>query len=312
MKVDFDQIKKTTDIVRVVESYGITLRKVGRDHVGLCPFHDDHSPSLRVSQAKGLFRCPVCEAAGNVIQFVARKEGLGERDAAMKLLGTVPGVQSANQIALPPLRNPAPESSPRELSAAEASGLLQRVVTFYARALHKDRGGLDYLQGRGLADPTMMETFQVGYCNGTMLAAVPSELRAGLISLGVLNVRGREHFEGCVTVPIGSADSSPEGPMVTGIYGRRITDGEVNHLYLPGPHRGVFNAVAARHSKSLLVCEAILDALALWQAGFRNVTSLCGAKGWTAGHGELLASTGPTTFTCAWIATRRAARARAI
>ena len=73
MKVDFDQIKRTTDLVRVVESYGIALKKTGKDHVGLCPFHDDHKPSLRVTGGKGLFRCPACGATGNVIQFVAKE-----------------------------------------------------------------------------------------------------------------------------------------------------------------------------------------------------------------------------------------------
>ena len=93
MKVDFDQIKRTTDIVRVIEGYGITLKKSGRDYVGLCPFHDDHHPSLRVTPAKGLFRCPSCQATGNVIQFVAKKEGIGERQAALKLLTATPGVK---------------------------------------------------------------------------------------------------------------------------------------------------------------------------------------------------------------------------
>ena len=50
MNPDFDHIKKTTDIVRVVESYGIALRKVGAEHVGLCPFHEDKTPSLHVTQ----------------------------------------------------------------------------------------------------------------------------------------------------------------------------------------------------------------------------------------------------------------------
>ena len=92
MKVDFEQIKRTTDIVQVVASYGIALKKVGQDQVGLCPFHDDHHPSLRVTPGKGLFRCPSCKATGNVIQFVARKEGISEREAGLKLLTAIPGV----------------------------------------------------------------------------------------------------------------------------------------------------------------------------------------------------------------------------
>jgi DNA primase len=211
VKVDFDQIKKSTDIVRVVESYGITLKKVGRDHVGLCPFHDDHSPSLRVTQARGLFRCPACQATGNVIQFVAKKEGISERDAAMKILGAVPGVQPASQVVAPPATI---TETPPGLTAAEDSLLLQRVVTFYTRTLHKDRAGLDYLKGRRLDDPAMLETFQVGFSNGSLLGAVPKEgeLVQALKDLGVLKANGREHFEGCVTVPLFSLpDSSPEG-----------------------------------------------------------------------------------------------------
>ena len=56
MKTDFEEIKRTTDIVRVVESYGIALRPAGADFIGLCPFHEDANPSLRVTAAKGLFR----------------------------------------------------------------------------------------------------------------------------------------------------------------------------------------------------------------------------------------------------------------
>ena len=92
MKNDFDQIKRSVDIVAVIESYGTKLRKVGRNHVGLCPFHDDTNPSLVVTQSNGLFRCPACGATGNVIQFVARRENISDKAAAEKLLGSVPGV----------------------------------------------------------------------------------------------------------------------------------------------------------------------------------------------------------------------------
>ena len=56
MKPDFAEIKRTTDLVRVIESYGVELRKVGNDHVGLCPFHEDKKPSLHVTPGKGLCR----------------------------------------------------------------------------------------------------------------------------------------------------------------------------------------------------------------------------------------------------------------
>ena len=94
------------------------------------------------------------------------------------------------------------------------------MVGFYAQTLPKDRDGFEYLKGRNLADATMLDIFQVGYCNGTLHTALPKagELVDGLKALGVLNGRGQEHFRGCVTVPIFDAAGN-----VAGIYGRRIT-----------------------------------------------------------------------------------------
>jgi DNA primase catalytic core len=287
MKTDFDQIKRTTDIVRVVESYGVKLKKVGRNHVGRCCFHADKNPSLIVTADKGLFHCPACGAAGNVIQFVARKEGIGEREAALKLLGGVPGVTIAARVAAPP----ATTAAAPQLSPGESAKLLQRVAAFYARTLHKDRAGLDYLKGRKLDEPAMLEVFQVGYANGTLPGVLPKsgEIIDGLKALGVLNAKGQEHFRGCVTVPIFDSQGN-----IAGIYGRRVTDAEPHHLYLPGPHRGVFNGIAARTNQTLLIVEAILDAMSLWQAGFKNVLALYGANGWTTDHEQLLKANGTT------------------
>jgi DNA primase catalytic core len=274
-RVDFEKIKTSTDLVRVVQSYGIELKRQGRDWVGLCPFHDDHNPSLRITPDKGLFRCPACNAAGNVIQFVARKEGISEREAAMKLLDSVPGVQRASDLTAP---NPARHT--------QNSALLQRVVSFYSKTLFKDQAGLDYLKSRNLTDPAMLETFQIGYCNGSLKQTLPEEgeLIDQLKALGILNTKGNEIFYGRVVVPIFDAAGN-----VCGLYGRRIAQGEPKHLYLKGEHRGVFNASCAKTAQSLFITESIFDALSLWQAGFRNVISLYGTNGWTAHHQKLIA-----------------------
>ena len=292
MKLDFDQIKRTTDLVRVVESYGIKLKREGKDHVGLCPFHDDHKPSLRVTGGKGLFRCPACGATGNVIQFVARKEGITDREAALKLCQAIPGVTTASALKPPT----APPPAAPALSPGETARLLQRVVGFYAKTLHKDRAGLDYLKARKLDDPTMLEAFQVGYSNGTLPGVLPraGEILDGLKALGVLNQKGQEHFRGCITIPLFDTAGN-----VTGIYGRRAADGEPRHLYLPGPRRGVWNGTAAKTHQTLFLAEAILDGMALWQAGFKNTVALYGVNGWTEDHARLFQDNGVTeVFLC--------------
>ena len=175
------------------------------------------------------------------------------------------------------------------LKPGDAANLLQRVVNFYVKTLAKDPAGLDYLKGRKLAEATTLGTFQIGYSNGSLLKVLPrdEDILDGLKTLGVLKADGREHFEGCVTVPI-----FDEQGNVCGIYGRRVTDGEPPHLYLPGPHRGVWNGGSAKTNQVLLITEAILDGLALWQAGFRNVIAIYGTNGWTPDH-EALFKTNP-------------------
>ena len=283
MKVDFEAIKAATDIVSVIAGYGVQFKKSGRDYVALCPFHTEQTPSFHVTPEKRLFHCFGCEAKGNVIQFVAMKEGIGEREAAVKLLATVPGVTRANKLS-----KKTESAEPKKiLKPGDAANLLQRVVSFYVKTLAKDRAGLDYLQGRKLAEATTLGTFQIGYSNGSLLKVLPrdADILDGLKTLGVLKADGREHFEGCVTVPIFDTAGN-----VTGLYGRRVTDAEPPHLYLPGPHRGVWNGGSAKTSQTLLITEAILDGLALWQAGFRNVIAIYGAQGWTPDHEALFKS----------------------
>jgi DNA primase catalytic core len=273
---DLAALKKTTDLAAVAAARGVKLKKQGNDYVGLCPFHEEKTPSFHVTPAKNLFHCFGCGAAGSVIDFVMKKDGLTKQQAIDWLVKQSNGVIQRGTTA---------RAESRPALTHNPAALLQRVVGFYARTLHKDRDGFDYLKGRNLADATLLDIFQVGYCNGTLHTVLPKtgELVEGLKSLGVLNGRGQEHFRGCVTVPIFDGAGN-----VSGIYGRRITPGETPHLYLPGEHRGVWNGASARTNPALFITEAILDGMSLWQAGFRNVIALYGGNGWTPGHETLL------------------------
>ena len=270
---DLTALKRTTDLVAVVAARGVKLKKQGNDYVGLCPFHREKTPSFHVTPAKNLFHCFGCGAAGSVIDFVMKKDGLTKQQAIDWLVRQSGGVIARGA-------DPQPAARPQNPAA-----LLQRVVNFYAKTFHKDRDGFDYLKGRKLVDATMLEVFQVGYCNGSLHTVLPKdgELIDGLKTLGVLNGRGQEHFRGCVTVPIFDAAGN-----VAGIYGRRITNAEPHHLYLPGEHKGVWNGASAKTNQTLFVTEAIFDGLSLWQAGFKNVIALYGVRGWTGDHEQLL------------------------
>lgn len=287
MKADFAQIKKTTDIAAVVESRGVALKREGKDFVGLCPFHEDRTPSLRVTPAKGLFRCMSCGAAGNVIQFVARIDGLTEREAALKLCGSIPGVTRASELVRAARAETAgKEKAPSpEVDESTRARLLGRVAAFYAKTLHKDRAALEYLKTRRLDEPAMLESFGVGYCNGSMREALPKsgEIVGQLEALGVLNERGNEVFYGRAVVPILDAAGN-----VVSLYGRRVGDEQPRHLYLKGGRRGVFNALAAKSHQTLIVTEAVFDAMSIHAAGWRNAISLYGKDGWTAEHEALI------------------------
>ncbi|GMQ88662.1 MAG: hypothetical protein BMS9Abin09_0092 [Gammaproteobacteria bacterium] len=101
-------------------------------------------------------------------------------------------------------------------------------------------------------------------------------------SLGILRDSGHEHFNGSLVIPV------INDHQVLEIYGRKLHDnlrkGTPKHLYLPGPHQGVFNLEALRASKEIILCESLIDALSFWAAGYRNVTTSYGVEGFTKAH----------------------------
>ena len=159
------------------------------------------------------------------------------------------------------------------------------MVDYYHATLKESPEALGYLESRGLVHPEVVDRFQLGFANRTLGYRLPikatkagGELRGRLQRLGILRDSGHEHFNGRIVVPIFDA----EGRVVE-LYGRTITPnlrtGTPDHLYLPGPRRGVFNLEALRASKEVILCEALFDALTFWCAGFRNVTSAYGVSG---------------------------------
>jgi hypothetical protein len=136
----------------------------------------------------------------------------------------------------------------------------------------------------------MIAHFRLGFANRTLGYRLPeknrkagAEIRGRLQELGVIRDSGHEHFNGSVVIPVFDL-----GGSVLGMYGRKITpnlrEGTPLHLYLPGPHRGVWNELALQVSKEIILCESLIDALTFWCAGFRNVTASYGVGGFTEDH----------------------------
>ena len=135
-----------------------------------------------------------------------------------------------------------------------------------------------------------IEHFKLGYANRTLGLRLPDKMRSAgkairtrLEKLGIYRESGHEHFNGSLIVPV-----LDEGGFVTEIYGRKLLDnlraGTPKHLYLPDPHAGVWNITALQAHKEIILCEALIDAMTFWCAGYRNVTSAYGIEGFTDDH----------------------------
>jgi len=279
---ELERLKRGVDLVALVEASGVALRRHGADLIGLCPFHDDHSPSLVVTPAKGLWHClGACAAGGSAIDWVMRRDRVSFRHAVERL----------RQDASADAPTPAAPRLPPLPADADGRALLREVVTFYHETLKRSPEAVAYLEKRGLNSVDAIDHFQLGYANRTLGYRMPAKalkagaaLRGQLQRLGVLRPSGHELLSGSLVVPV--VDETGE---VLGLYGRKIRDdlreGTPLHLYLPGPHRGVWNEAGL--GEEVILCEALLDALTFWCAGFRNVTASYGVNGFTADHREV-------------------------
>jgi DNA primase len=279
---ELERIKSEVSLLRLVESQGYEVIRQGKDHVIACPFHDDDTPSLIISPHNNLFHCFGCEAAGSVIDWVMRTQGVSFRHG-VEILRDRPTslvARSVKKSTVPALD--APVSNDADDQAA-----LRQVIDYYHETLLQSSEALEYLAKRGLDDAELIETFALGYANRTLGLRLPQknrkagkELRERLQRIGLYRDTGREHFNGSLVIPVQDAAG-----VVTEVYGRKLLDnlrkGTPKHTYLPGPHAGVFNIVGLDNTEEVILCESLIDALTFWHWGFRHVTSSYGANGFT-------------------------------
>ncbi len=297
---ELERLKREVSLTRLIEAQGLKLIGQGKDLACRCPWHEgDETPSCIITPKTNLWHCFGCDAGGSVIDWVMRSHQVSFRHACELLARQHPALAAAASTSATTAT--APKLSQGKLRATQSfslgagdQALLDQVIEFYHQTLKTSPEALRYLDSRGLGNLELIERFKLGYANRTLAYRLApkqykagAELRAALQRVGILRESGHEHCNGSIVIPLfGRAEDDSARPQaVVGAYARKLRDdlrpGTPKHLYLPGPHRGVWNRAGIEGQAEVILCEALFDALTFWNAGYRNVTSCYGVNGCT-------------------------------
>ena len=275
-----EQVRQASSIVEIASQY-TTLRRRGRKHVGLCPFHSEKTPSFTVDEEKQLFHCFGCGVGGDVFSLVMEKENLGFAEALRYLA-------EKYRIPLPQHR-----VDPQVIKLEEKLFKINEMaLAFFRRNLFQTPEGkkaLEYLKKRGLAEATI-ETLKIGYAMddwGALIAYlrtknVPATLleKAGLALPGKKKDEYYDRFRGRVIFPIFSLTGK-----VVAFGGRTVTGAEPKYLNSPDTplySKGKLlyglniSKDAIREAGEVILVEGYTDFAALFQAGIGNVVASLG------------------------------------
>lgn len=285
-----EEIRTKNDIVEVISGY-VRMQKKGSSYFGLCPFHNEKSPSFSVSPGKQMYYCFGCGAGGNVITFLMEYENATFQEA-LKTLADRAGV------ALPEVEY-SEEMRRKESRRTKLLEVNKQAAKYYYYLLRSPRGqtGYRYLSGRELTDDTMKK-FGLGYADGA-----GSDLTAYLRSKGYADdliteagltgfdeKRGvHDKFWNRVMFPIQDGNH-----RVIGFGGRVMGDAKPKYLNSPettifDKSRNLYGLNFARTSRTgnLILCEGYMDVIAMHQAGFGQAVASLGTS-FTAGQANLL------------------------
>ena len=287
-----DNICAQNDIVEVISECGVLLKPVGKAYKGLCPFHDEKTPSFNVSPEKQAFYCFGCNAGGNVVSFLRRYDGKSFMEAMEWL-------SDRASIPLPTQDGRARQISQKRLELQDLNRFAAK--HFHGQLLNSNIGGyaLAYLKNRDIKDQTIRE-FQLGYATPGRQDIVKAATQAGfsiqqLIDVGLIRNDDQgttDRFRRRVIFPIRDERGNPVG------FGGRALSEEQLPKYLNSPttalydkSKTLYNLYEARpaiqkEGKVILV-EGYFDALIPYQAGAQNVVASLGTS-FSTSHADLL------------------------
>ncbi|MFC1617466.1 CHC2 zinc finger domain-containing protein [Candidatus Margulisiibacteriota bacterium] len=290
------ELKTSTNLLKVFESYGIKVIQKGKSHLAKCPFHKETKPSLSINEKAKLWQCFGCGEAGDVFQFIQKNEQCSFPEAVKKLAG----IQNINSTDLKIIPKNI-ESVKRKSGTATADKinnqeLMNRVMGFYHRIFKEQEKPKLYLKKRGINKEAIYEEYKLGYSDGTLLNSIPkdNEIIDQLKEMGILLDNGtsttlsnhKERFLNCLVFPI----LDNEGNCVS-FYGRNILPGaRGSHFYLPGQRHGIFNLkrLKEKHPSTIIITESIIDAFSFIEKEIKNVLAIYGTNGFTPEHLALL------------------------
>ena len=256
------------DIVEVVSRY-VQLKRAGANHLGLCPFHNEKTPSFTVSAAKQFYHCFGCGAHGNAIGFLMSHSGFGYVEAVKELAASV-GMQ------VPEWQPRTPEQAAQRERETDLYAVMERAMDFYRAELKKSQRAIDYLKRRG-ASGEIAARFGIGYAPDDwqgLRTAFPQYDDKALVECGlVIENEGKRYdrFRDRVVFPIFSARGA-----VIGFGGRVLGEGEPKYLNSPETPlfekgREVYGLVQAREAiragGRVVVVEGYMDVVSLAQFG---------------------------------------------
>ena len=275
MKKEFEDFKSQCDIVSVVSHY-VVLEKAGSSYRGLCPFHDEKTPSFYVNPQKGFFHCFGCGASGDVIEFVKKIENLSFQEAVQKV-AELSGIES-------PLFSLNDESS-------KYFTLMENVAKSYQKILFSKKEALSYLiQKRGFSEEEI-KRFEIGYApvNSTVISSSALKMKIEneyLMKYGLVgrNANGRiyEFFNDRIMFPIRN-----QSGKIVAFGGRIIGDGEPK--YLNSSENNYFSKSKVlylfdrakkkiKEANFAIICEGYMDAIAFHKNGFENACAILGVN----------------------------------
>ena len=286
------QVQQANDIVDVISEH-VKLTRKGREMVGLCPFHDDHKPSMNVNPDKQIFKCFACSAGGDVIKFVQMREGLTFMRAVERL-----AERAGIKLTLPK-RIPGQQS---EADPADIEKINRWAMKYWRKNLLDSSIGekcREYIKSRQMTDKTS-EEYSLGFAvekwddflNAAKKKNIPEKLMlaAGLI---VANDQGNyyDKFRNRLMIPIIDAAG-----RIVGFGGRTLGDDPAKYMNSPttiifDKSNCVYGLDKARHeivsSGTVAVVEGYTDVIMVQQAGCKNVIATLGTS-FTSGHAKLL------------------------